>query len=157
VRLPLASATPTVQPDEDRTDLEIVGRVPLRVLIIEDNDDGRSMLETLVQSWGHQTLSASDGIQGLTKALAERPDAALVDIGLPGLDGFDVARHIREDVASPRMMLIAMTGFGQPEDRRRAADAGFDTYMVKPIDADGLKRQLERIKPASAAPRSDER
>jgi signal transduction histidine kinase/FixJ family two-component response regulator len=141
----------------------------LEVLVIEDNADGRESLRELLEIWGHRVDLAETGPAGLAKALARSYDVALVDIGLPGLDGNEVARRIRAHSAStagaadPALRgaepidLIAMTGYGQPEDRRRALEAGFDTYLVKPVDPGDLCRLLlelaaSRRQPAGRGP-----
>ena len=105
----------------------------LRVLIIEDNEDGRETLRMLLELFGHEVEVAKDGVEGLYKALTWRPAVALVDVGLPVLDGYQVARCIR-GVLGGSIFLIAHTGYGQPEDRFRALQAGFDAHLVKPVD-----------------------
>jgi signal transduction histidine kinase/CheY-like chemotaxis protein len=106
----------------------------LHVLVVEDNHDGRESLRDLLEIWGYEVSLAADGPEGIEKALSLRPEVALIDIGLPGLDGNEVARRIRSVLSSEEVALIAMTGYGQPEDRRRALQAGFDRYLVKPVD-----------------------
>ena len=119
-----------------------------RVLIIEDNADGRESLRLLLELLGHQVVAAEDGLQGLKMALAERPDVALIDIGLPELDGYEVARRIRR-VVGDRIFLIAQTAYGQAEDRQRAYDAGFDAHLTKPLDLDKLRYWLRVARPHS--------
>jgi CheY-like chemotaxis protein len=114
----------------------------LRVLIIEDNPDGRESMRDLLEIWGHRVELAENGVMGLERALASLPDVALIDIGLPGMDGNEVARRIRSVYDGDQIALIAMTGYGQPEDRRRALQAGFDSYLVKPVDPGELARLL---------------
>ena len=99
----------------------------------------------------HGLEEAEDGTQGIERALESQPDVALVDIGLPGLDGNEVARQIRAATAAERMELIAMTGYGQPEDRRRALQAGFDSYLVKPVDPAHLGRLLAAVRPRAVS------
>ena len=106
----------------------------LHVLVVEDNHDGRESLRDLLEIWGHKVSEAASGPEGIEQAFSARPDVALIDIGLPGLDGNEVARRIRSILGSEAISLIAMTGYGQPEDRRRALQAGFDYYLVKPVD-----------------------
>jgi CheY-like chemotaxis protein len=109
----------------------------LRVLVIEDNEDAREMLELVLAQVGHEVHAAPDGPRGVELASAVAPDVALVDVGLPGLDGYEVARRIRAQ-AGNGVRLIAITGYGQAEDRRRAEDAGFDAYLTKPVAPDRL-------------------
>jgi CheY-like chemotaxis protein len=104
-----------------------------RVLVIEDNRDGRETLCTLLELVGFKVEVAADGAQGLNKALSHPPDAAIIDIGLPALDGYQVAQKLRS-VFGRNILLIAHTGYGQPEDRRRALEAGFDVHLTKPVD-----------------------
>jgi signal transduction histidine kinase/ActR/RegA family two-component response regulator len=114
----------------------------LHILVVEDNRDGRESLRDLLELWGHEVSLAEDGPEGIEKALSLRPEVALIDIGLPGLDGNEVARRIRSVLSSDDIALIAMTGYGQPDDRRRALQAGFDRYLVKPVDPAILSRLL---------------
>lgn len=103
------------------------------ILVVEDNADAREALRVLLELEGHLVEAVADGGQAVDYARAKDPDVALVDIGLPGLDGFEVARRIRS-VRARRPVLIALTGYGQPEDRQRATEAGFDSLLVKPVD-----------------------
>jgi CheY-like chemotaxis protein len=103
------------------------------ILIVEDNADARDVLRVLLELEGHEVETAEEGQAALELARTKDPDIALVDIGLPGIDGYEVARRLR--ARDPRRpLLIALTGYGQPEDRRRATDAGFDDVLVKPVD-----------------------
>ena len=104
-----------------------------RVLIIEDNDDARRVLRHLLDRGGHEVHEAAEGTDGLARALALAPDAVIVDIGLPGLDGYAIARRLRE-AGPPGVLLVAITGYGQDGDRRRSREAGFDVHLTKPID-----------------------
>jgi signal transduction histidine kinase/CheY-like chemotaxis protein len=121
---------------------------PLRIAIIEDNADIRETLRELLVLRGHDVVEAGDGPRGVELVLARRPDVALVDIGLPGLDGYEVARRLRG--ASPTC-LVALTGYGGEADRARAASAGFDAHLVKPVDLDALTDVLATIVPARGA------
>lgn len=116
----------------------ITGR---RVLLVEDNVDNRTSLKELLEELGHDVEVARTGTEGVEVALAVVPDIALVDIGLPELDGYQVAQRVRAALGS-RIKLIALTGYGQPEDVRRAREAGFDAHLVKPIDLKALERLL---------------
>ena len=111
------------------------------ILVVEDNDDSRESLRLLLESIGHQVLESAEGRTALTVALAERPDVILIDIGLPGLDGYALARAIRADERGRGMRLIAVTGYGQADDRHRAIEAGFDAHVVKPVSL-GVLRSL---------------
>ncbi|MFK3740649.1 response regulator [Massilia sp. TN1-12] len=119
------------------------------ILLIEDNDDGREMMATMLSSFGYPVLQARDGVEGVATALAQQPDVALVDIGLPGIDGYEVARRLRQDEATRGIRLIALTGYGLEEDQRRGLEAGFDLHMVKPVELNAL---LERLGDVAAAP-----
>ena len=112
---------------------------PRRVLVVEDNPDTRESLRTLLRGWGHEVEVAGDGAQGLAKALGWRPEVAVLDIGLPRLDGYEVARRVRPAVGG-EVRLIALTGYGAAEDRQRAFAAGFDHHLTKPADPEELRR-----------------
>ena len=114
------------------------------ILIIEDNADARDALRVLLELEGHAVDAAEEGHAALDLAHARDPDVALVDIGLPGMDGFEVARRLRARDAR-RPVLIALTGYGQPEDRRRATEAGFDEMLVKPVDPTALTELLATL------------
>jgi signal transduction histidine kinase/CheY-like chemotaxis protein len=115
-----------------------------RILIIEDNDDIRESLSMVLRSWGHTVTLSASGHEGLAIALETQPDVALVDIGLPGMSGYDVAAQLRARTRGwPRgIRLIAMTGYGASADRVRAANAGFDEHLVKPVDPEVLRPLL---------------
>jgi CheY-like chemotaxis protein/two-component sensor histidine kinase len=115
-----------------------------RVLVVEDNADIRESLRLVLGLWGHEVLLAETGNEGLALALQEKPDVALIDIGLPGMSGYELAVEIRARTRhSPnRIRMVAMTGYGQPSDRERAESAGFDHHLVKPVDAEVLNDLL---------------
>ncbi len=144
LRLPLA----TVATEERAMNEDPAEAAPerfRRCLVIEDNVDAAESLALLLQLSGHQTEVAFDGATGLEKAREFHPDAVLCDIGLPGsLDGHGVARAFRADPELRHAFLIALTGYGQEEDRRRALEAGFDAHLTKPADLDELKRLLRK-------------
>jgi CheY-like chemotaxis protein len=119
---------------------------PLRVLVVEDNADMAEMLSELLAITGHQVVAlASNGRQGVERAFALRPDVLLCDIGLPGeLDGLDVARIIRAQSGPLAPHLIAVTGYGSADYRKRAKDAGFDYCLIKPVSLDRLQTHLQR-------------
>ncbi|MBV7534209.1 response regulator [Duganella sp. sic0402] len=114
-----------------------------RLLLIEDNDDGREMMAMMLSGYGYDVNAAADGLLGLSAALDFQPDLALVDIGLPGIDGYEVARRLRADPATREIKLIALTGYGLAEDLRRVMEAGFDRHLVKPVDIDQLMEVID--------------
>ena len=103
------------------------------ILIVEDNADARESLRSLLESLGHKVVEASNGLDGLALARQHQPEVALIDLGLPGLDGYEVARALRASAGGTGTVLIAITGYGQAEDRRRSKEAGFDAHLVKPV------------------------
>lgn len=149
VRLPLLPALSILEDDEslDPAQNSDQDSSPLHILIVDDNVDGARMLTRLVQSWGHEVSLAHDGPTGLEIALAQPIDVIVLDIGLPEMDGYQVARLVRErDQANP-IVLIALTGYGQADDRRRSTEAGIDHHLVKPVDPPLLRKLLERCRP----------
>jgi signal transduction histidine kinase/ActR/RegA family two-component response regulator len=111
------------------------------ILIVEDNADMREILKQLLEDLGHRVSAVENGALGVEHAIAHHPEVLLVDIGLPGLDGYGVARRLREELGQ-RVFLVALTGYGQPEDRRLALEAGFDVHMTKPVDLEAMEKLL---------------
>jgi len=109
----------------------------LHILVVEDHEDSREMMRHFLEGAGHRVSEAADGSTAVAEALRLAPDVAVIDVGLPGLDGFEVARRIREAQLSS-IRLIALSGHGLPRDRSRAIEAGFDEHLVKPITPDRL-------------------
>ncbi len=138
VRLPLTSKLPAKSSEPVPT--TAAGEV--RVLLVEDNPDSREMLQSILTLDGFQVEVAEDGQQGLDAILAQRPDVALIDIGLPMLDGYEVARRVRKQLRDSEVRLVALTGYGQAKDREAVFDAGFDEHLVKPVDPAELSRIL---------------
>jgi PAS domain S-box-containing protein len=118
---------------------------PRRVLIVEDNADARESLSLLLRLSGHEVETSENAMEGLEKLAAFAPDVMLVDVGLPGMDGYDLARRVRERPAARGVALIALTGYGQTEDRRRAQEAGFDVHLTKPVEPDRLRKVLDEL------------
>ncbi|HWG42962.1 MAG TPA: ATP-binding protein [Gemmataceae bacterium] len=142
VRLPLDSRLkPAMAPSTPQK------VVPRRLLLIEDNADGRATLAALLRLLGHHVEEASDGLCGLAAIRRQAPEAALVDVGLPGMDGYELARQVRAAPDGDKVLLVAVTGYGQPEDRHRALEAGFNAHLVKPVDMDELARILAQLPP----------
>ena len=143
VRLPLARPTmPPVGTEERSEPPEPAATAS--VLLVEDNVDAAESLVMYLELRGYRVKIAPDGPTALRLAQASPPDAAIVDIGLPGMDGFEVARRLRGDVGLGKMLLVALTGYGSEEDRRRAFAAGFDAHLLKPVDPDALHALLAR-------------
>jgi signal transduction histidine kinase/CheY-like chemotaxis protein len=117
----------------------------LRILVVEDNADGRETLLMMLQIGGHTVFGAETGPDGVALAQRERPDVAVVDIGLPGFDGHEVARRLRADSRTAGVKLVALTGYGQEDDRKSALAAGFDWFLVKPADLGALTEILAQV------------
>jgi PAS domain S-box-containing protein len=140
VRLPVAPSAPErLASDATADPVQPAGR---RVLIVDDSLDGAESLSILLQYSGHETHMAHDGIAALEAAERLRPDAVLLDIGLPRLNGYEVCKRIRQQPWGRAMTLVALTGWGQDEDRHRSREAGFDAHMVKPVDHEALATLL---------------
>lgn len=118
-----------------------------RLLLVEDNPDAREAMRDLLEDWGHAVETESDGRRAAARILELRPDIALVDIGLPGVDGYQVARQVRQAAEGAGLMLIALTGYGGSQQRKDALDAGFNLHLVKPVDPDELIRVLSGERP----------
>ncbi|HVY80169.1 MAG TPA: response regulator [Steroidobacteraceae bacterium] len=114
-----------------------------RVLIVEDNRDAQEALQCLLELWGHEVFVAGDGTAGCAAAVTVRPDVALIDLGLPALDGYEVAKRVRATLGAASPLLIALTGYGAPEQRTQALAAGFDLHIVKPVEPERLATLLE--------------
>ena len=141
VRLHAVPEVTALQP-ERVTEEANTGRA-LRLLVVDDNADTVESLAMLLRLSGHEVQTAMDGPAGLQAALSGNPDVAMLDIGLPGIDGYELARRIRQQTDKP--VLIAMTGYGQAEDRERTKEAGFDYHLVKPVDPEKLQELLTKI------------
>jgi two-component system CheB/CheR fusion protein len=120
-----------------------------RILAVDDNADAAESLALLLGVLGHEVRTAGDGPAALEAAAAFRPDVVLLDIGLPGMDGYEVARRMRDQAGLKETLLVAVTGYGQEEDRRRAEQAGFDAHLTKPAHPNELLAVLLR-EPAGA-------
>jgi signal transduction histidine kinase len=136
VRLPLTAEPPVARPAPAPAPAS-----PRRVVVVEDHDDARDALQILLTLQGHEVQTASDGLAGVALILEAQPDVALIDVGLPGLDGYEVARRVRQAVKNS-VRLVAVTGYGQPYDRTRAREAGFDLHLTKPVSPDDMGEAL---------------
>jgi signal transduction histidine kinase/ActR/RegA family two-component response regulator len=126
------------------------GAPPRRILVVEDNADAREMLHHLLRLAGHAVSEAVDGPGGLEAARRDRPDIALVDVGLPGFDGYELARRLRA-AGDSSIYLVALTGYGQPDDRRQAMESGFDAHLVKPVSPEALLAAIHAGAPGGGA------
>jgi len=139
VRLPVLLSS---GPRASQGDAEVVHCCAYNILVVDDNRDGADSLAMMLQLMGHEVTTAYDGLEALQQAEAVRPDVMLLDIGLPQLDGYEVARRVRQRPWGDSVVLIAQTGWGQEEDRQRSKAAGFNFHAVKPLDAAMLEKLL---------------
>lgn len=115
-----------------------------RVLVVEDNHDGLETLIALLDMLGYATAGAADGKQAIRVAAEFKPHVVLLDLGLPGMDGYEVAQALRADPQFEGLFIAALTGWGAEGDRRRTADAGFDAHLTKPVELGALEATLAR-------------
>ena len=137
IRLPLAEA-----PSESCPAIPELKVVPRRVLVVDDNADAANSLAMLLEIDGHEAQAVYTGQQALERLETLRPDVILLDIGLPEMNGYEVARRIRSVKGLERVQIVALTGYGQSEDKQRTRDAGFDDHLIKPVDFSSLQRLL---------------
>ncbi len=142
LRLPVLHDPQSVLQEASIRELQKAGANPRRILIVDDNVDAAVSLRLLLLSLGHVTTVAHDGVEALRIAAEFRPDVVLLDIGMPGLDGYEVARRLRRLRPDAPTEIIAVTGWGQPADREKSRDAGFDMHLVKPVDQSELAQIL---------------
>lgn len=116
--------------------------------MVEDNQDGADSLALLLRMMGHEVRTAPDGSTALEIAEMYNPEVVLLDIGLPKLNGYEVARRLRQRCGSKNLLLVAMTGYGKEEDRHRSQEAGFNAHWVKPVDPAALMQLLGEVRPA---------
>jgi two-component system CheB/CheR fusion protein len=145
VHLPLTSPPPATR-EEPAPKAAKKRRTPRRVLVVDDNRDQAESLGMLLEIFGHQVRIAFDGNQALEIAQDFKPQMVLLDIGLPGMSGYELARRIREVPALEKTVLVAQTGWGEEADRQRSAEAGIDRHLVKPVDIQVVEEILEAIK-----------
>jgi CheY-like chemotaxis protein len=141
IRLPVSGAQNSPA-DRSRQVLAPDTLVGLRILVVDDNKDAGDSLSVLLELLGAEVCTVRDGPTALGGLETYRPDVALLDIGMPGMDGYEVARRVREQPANSKITLIALTGWGQEEDRRRSKEAGIDHHLVKPVNMQVLQRIL---------------
>jgi PAS domain S-box-containing protein len=141
LRLPASSGTPSAVPEAREPDAPARAS---RILVVDDNVDTAQLCARILGLAGHDVHTVHDGPAAVAAAREFRPEVVLLDIGLPGFDGYQVARRIRQEPSCARVVLIAVSGYGQEEDRRRALAAGFDRHLIKPVDVDALLALLAR-------------
>jgi signal transduction histidine kinase/ActR/RegA family two-component response regulator len=146
VRLPMLPPAVRAANGHPKADAALHQRT-LRVLVVEDVAEVADMLILLLQFWGHDVRAVQDGASALIAARTYQPDVILLDLGLPGLDGYDVARQLRQEPSLGKPLLIAVTGYGSEDDRRRTREAGFDHHLIKPVDPDALRAVLASAEP----------
>jgi CheY-like chemotaxis protein len=156
VRLPLSQQPASVSEEFGEPEPEACDTTNLRLLIVEDDPDARDMLRMLLETYGYEVDTAADGLAALRVIEGEQPDVVFLDIGLPEMDGYTVARHVRKTDAVKRTHLVALTGYGQPVDRRKSRDAGFNDHLTKPVRVEDLHAILEKVARARTNMRSDE-
>jgi signal transduction histidine kinase len=144
VRLPLGSGPLSTSPREP-SGITPMANVPRRILLVDDNLDAVDSLATLLKLTGHEVHIAHDGFGAVEAAATIQPEVILLDIGLPRLNGYEAARRIREQQQHKGLTLVAVTGWGQEEDRRRSEEAGFDAHMIKPVNFDALTQLLAEL------------
>lgn len=146
IRFPLADGNEVSIPKATLPVARHDSRHPRRIVVVEDNADVRDLLRLKLHRLGHEVHAVADGVAGAQTIIDHRPDLALVDIGLPGIDGYEVASRVRKEIGTG-VVLVAVSGFGQPEDKRRAHDAGFDDHITKPADVSDIENLLSRLPP----------
>jgi CheY-like chemotaxis protein len=149
VRLPV-SAQPADAPAGTHAADEPSPRRDVRILVVDDNRDAALSLATFLRITGNEVRTAHDGNDAIAAATSFRPHVMVLDIGMPGRNGYDVARHMREQPWGKDILLVAVTGWGQDEDRRRSDEAGFDAHLVKPIDPAEIERLLAQRQKTAA-------
>jgi CheY-like chemotaxis protein len=152
VRIPLPAAPIAASGRTKRNGLRQVALLPRRrILVVDDNIRNAASLEKLLIALGQEVRTAQDGREALEMARSFRPDLVLLDIGLPVMDGYEVARQCRQEPALQETTLVALTGYGKQEDRRRSQEAGFDAHLVKPVALENLQLLLERMSVRSSS------
>ncbi len=146
VRLPVAGVRPQGEPGQPGHEEPTAPVSRRRVLVVDDNDDAAEALGMMLRMIGHEVRTAHDGLEGVEAAESFRPHVVLLDLGMPRLNGYEACRRIREQEGGKEVFVVALTGWGQEEDRRRTREAGFNEHFVKPVDPATLVKLLERLK-----------
>jgi len=125
-----------------------------RLLLVEDNEDNRTIYSTVLRYLGYQVIEAVDGLQAVALARSEHPDLILMDISIPGMDGWEATRVLRQDPATQEIPIIALTAHALPDDRKRATEVGFTSYLAKPIEPNAVVAEVRRLLGGSDGPRA---
>jgi signal transduction histidine kinase/DNA-binding NarL/FixJ family response regulator len=156
MKLPLLSAQASAGPREKVQAAAAPAPVPVeehrRILVVEDNPDAAAMMRDFLELAGHKVELASTGSDGVEAARQFHPEVVLCDLGLPGMNGYEVAAQLRRDPSMAEVKLIAVTGYGREEDRRRSKEAGFDLHLTKPVDPVQLRKEVQRPRESAATP-----
>jgi CheY-like chemotaxis protein/two-component sensor histidine kinase len=140
VRLPVRASEPALASSSSASSSAIAS--PKRILVTDDNRDAANTVAMLLRLGGHEVTTAYDGLEAVEQAEKHKPDVMLLDIGLPGMNGYDVCRAIRQQAWGKPIRIIALTGWGQDQDRQNAREAGFDDHLVKPVDPETLCQKI---------------
>lgn len=151
ITLPLAAETPSMTQQDSQASSSANPCGSYRLLVVDDNRDAAMTLAMLLRLYGHRVETAYDGQAALGLIPSFRPDVVFLDIGMPSLDGYELARRIRRDLGLAHLTLVALSGWGQAEDRRRSKEAGFDHHFVKPMEPAALAVILASLTPAGVA------
>ena len=142
IKLPVEAARSAAAPEQPKRPANGRASVARRVLVVDDNVDAAAMLAALIRQLGHEVEIVHDGSAALRAVEGYRPEVILLDIGMPGMNGFEVAQRLRELGRVPRLRIVAVTGWGKPEDRQRSREAGFDMHLIKPVELSEIQQAL---------------
>ncbi len=142
IKLPVEAARPAAALEQPKRSANGRASVARRVLVVDDNVDAAAMLAALIRQLGHEVEIVHDGSAALRAVEGYRPEVILLDIGMPGMNGFEVAQRLRELGRVPRLRIVAVTGWGKPEDRQRSREAGFDMHLIKPVELSEIQQAL---------------
>ena len=147
IRLPIVPAPTQAQPPKSERELPMAKPTRHRILVVDDNVDAAKTMSMMLKIMGNEIRTAHDGQQGIETAEEFRPDMILLDIGMPKLNGYDTCRRIREQPWGGSIFIVALTGWGQEDDKRRSREAGFDYHLVKPVEPAALESLLANLDP----------
>src|SRR5688572_3694938 len=142
IKLPVEAARSAAAPEQPKRSANGRASVARRVLVVDDNVDAAAMLAALIRQMGHEVVLVHDGSAALRAVEGYRPEVILLDIGMPGMNGFEVAQRLRELGRVPQLRIVAVTGWGKPEDRQRSREAGFDMHLIKPVELSEIQQAL---------------